>query len=186
MTEQTAFVHRCYTAAYARQADTAFLPNVPPEMRTGLTDDRGWFQWKLIPAPTRAEDLDALERKWNLALPPLLRAFLSTDCHFLRLPGFFAVRSDDPLLVFQTTMAEPALFHAKLVPLGWGEDENGGDLLYCLDLQNMPDEDRCPVIGLDYMAFSMDLDGGGDRQALLNISQTVAENLKIYAERLFL
>ena len=153
-------------------------------MRTGLTDGRGWFQWKLIPAPTRPEALDALERKWGVSLPPLLRAFLSTDCHFLNAPGFFDVRPDDPLAVFRSTLAEPALFQAGLVPLGWGEE--GGGALYCLDLANMPDEDCCPVIALDYLSFSMDLDGGGDRAALLEISKPAAENLKTYAEQLFL
>ena len=186
--EQAAFVRRCYETAYEKQAQSAgaFLPGVPPEMRTGLTDGRGWFQWKLIPAPTRAEDLDALERKWGVSLPPLLRAFLSTDCHFLNTPGFFDVRPDDPLAVFRSTLAEPALFQAGLVPLGWGENEEGGDALYCLDLSNMPDEDPCPVIALDYLSFSMDLDGGGDRAALLEISKPAAENLKTYAEQLFL
>ena len=116
--EQAAFVRRCYETAYEKQAQSAgaFLPGVPPEMRTGLTDGRGWFQWKLIPAPTRPEDLDALERKWGVSLPPLLRAFLSTDCHFLNTPGFFDVRPDDPLAVFRSTLAEPALFQAGLVP----------------------------------------------------------------------
>lgn len=186
--QQTAFVRRCHEAAYEKQAQagTNFLPSVPPEMRTGVTNGQGWFQWKLTPAPTRAEELDALEREWGLVFPPLLRTFLSTDCHFLNLPGFFSVRSDDPLAVFRSTMAEPALFQAQLVPLGWGEDEEGGDALYCLDLANMPDEERCPVLALDYMAFSMDLDGGGDRAALLEISRPAAENLRQYAEQLFL
>ena len=83
-------------------------------------------------------------------------------------------------------MEEPALFQAGLIPLGWGENAAGGDALYCLDLSNMPDEDRCPVIALDYLSFSMDLDGGGDRAALLEISKPAAENLKTYAEQLFL
>ena len=125
--EQTAFVHRCYETAYEKQAQagTDFLPSVPPEMRTGRTDGRGWFQWKLIPAPARPEALDALEQAWGLTLPPLLRTFLSTDCHLLETPGFFAVRPDDPLLAFRSIMEEPALFQAKLVPIGWGEDEEG-------------------------------------------------------------
>ena len=182
--QQAAFVHRCYETAYEKQsrAGKTFLPSVPPEMRTGLTDSRGWCQWKLIPAPTRAEDLDALEGKWGLTLPPLLRAFLSTDCHFLNVPGFFAVRPDDPLAVFRTTMEEPTLFQAGLIPLGWGENAAGGDALYCLD--TMPD--RRPVVSLDYLAFSMDLDGGGDREALLEISQPAAADFTTYAEQLFL
>ena len=71
---------------------------------------------------TVRKDLDALEGKWGL---PLLRAFLSTDFHFLDVPGFFAVRPDDPLAVFRTTMEEPALFQAGLIPPGWGEDAAG-------------------------------------------------------------
>ena len=182
--QQAAFVHRCYETAYEKQsrAGKTFLPSVPPEMRTGLTDSRGWFQWKLIPAPTRAEDLDALEGKWGLTLPSLLRAFLSTDCHFLDVPGFFAVRPDDPLSVFRTTMEEPTLFQAGLIPLGWGENAAGGDALYCLD--SMPD--RRPVVSLDYLSFSMELAGGGDRESLLEISQPAAEDFTTYAEQLFL
>ncbi len=129
-----------------------------------------------------AEDLDALEGKWGLTLPSLLRAFLSTDCHFLDVPGFFAVRPDDPLSVFRTTMEEPALFQAGLIPLGWGENAAGGDALYCLD--SMPD--RRPVVSLDYLSFSMELAGGGDRESLLEISQPAAEDFTTYAEQLFL
>lgn len=193
--EQAAFVRHCYETQYRtlEQAGSKegmvrpTVPAVPADMRTGLADERGWPQWKLIPSPVTAEELDALEREFGLRFPSLLRTALSTCCHFFG-NGYFTQRSDQPLEDFSGTMRDPVLFQAWLLPFAWWSGESGGSFLRCIDLANMPEEDRCPVVQIDDMKF-FDLSQSGapiSREDLLPLLEPVADNFKDYMEQLFL
>lgn len=196
-TEQIAFVRHCYETHYRSLEQTGSkkglvrptVPTVPEDMRTGLADERGWFQWKLIPSPVTAGELDALELEFGLRFPSLLRTALSTCCHFFG-NGFFTQRSDRPLEDFSGTIRDPALFQAGLLPFAWWYDyeEDRGDFLRCIDLANMPEEDRCPVIQLNDLEF-FDLSQSGNpigRADLLSLMERLADNFKDYMEQLFL
>lgn len=115
-------------------------------MRAGPADESGWYKWKLVPSQVTAADLDALEKQIGLPLPGLVRTFLSACYHDFRDTELGRQLPDKPFASILNAW-NPALVRAGFLPFGW---DNGGAYLRCIDLANMPDEDRCPLMEIDH------------------------------------
>lgn len=180
--EQTAFMKNGLEALYREfeQADPIYLKScdVPEEMRAGPLDGDGWCKWKLIPSPVTAEDLDALEKEIGCAFPSLLRTFLSTCCHNFDSTDLGRQLPDKPFHAMKVAW-NPDLVRAGFLPFGWDAD---AAFIRCIDLANLPDEDRCPVVQIDHEVL---FDGDTDREALLPHMEPVAENFQAFLEDIF-
>src|SRR2546430_12084324 len=63
-------------------------PGTPPEsMWVGDRSADGWRPWQLVPSTVTDADLDALEREFKVAYPPVYRSFLEF-AHFVDLAAF--------------------------------------------------------------------------------------------------
>ena len=112
--------------------------------REDADPDEEWKVWKLIPSTVTDQDIEKLETDIGAKLPRCLRAFLTVYHHYFDGPvgvnpisaPFEAVRNAwNPLLVK----------HGYL-PFTWDDD---GYYIRCMDLANMPDEERGIIMNFD-------------------------------------
>lgn len=182
--EQTAFIRQGFEALYRELEKHAPIclrsPGVPEEMRAGPADESGWYKWKLIPSRVTAADLDALEEQIGLPLPGLMRTFLSTCCHDFRDAELGQQLPDKPFDSILNAW-NPALVRAGFLPFDW---DYGGAYLRCVDLENMPDEDRCPLMEIDHeILFGLEEDAG--RETLLAHMKPVADSFQAFLSEIF-
>lgn len=181
--EQTAFIRQGFEALYRELEEHAPIclrsPGVPEEMRAGPADESGWYKWKLIPSRVTAADLDALEEQIGLPLPGLMRTFLSTCCHDFRDAELGQQLPDKPFDSILNAW-NPALVRAGFLPFDW---DYGGAYLRCVDLENMPDEDRCPLMEIDHEIL-FDLEDAG-RETLLAHMKPVADSFQAFLSEIF-
>lgn len=183
--EASAFVKSGFEALY-RELDeldsiSLKMPDVPEEMRAGPEDADGWCRWKLIPSPVTAEDLDRQEQETGCRFPVLLRAFFSAYCHYFMDCGLGTQKPDKPFSDLDNAW-NPVLVRGGYLPFLW--DEDLGCFIRCIDLANMPDEDRCPVVQIDHEIL-FDLGERADREALAPHMEPVAESLRAFLEERF-
>ena len=182
--ERTAFIKNGMEALYREfeAADPIYLksPGVPEEMRAGPADESGWYKWKLVPSRVTEADLDGLEKEIGCRLPGLMRTFLSTCYCDFRDAELCRQRPDKPFETIQNAW-NPILVRAGFLPFGW--DKNA-DFICCIDLENMPDEDRCPVVQIDHEVL-FDLGETADREALLPHMEPVAPSFRAFLEEIF-
>ena len=168
--EQTAFIKLCFETSYRQyeRTDTLWAPEVPKEMRVGPSNEIGWFKWRLIPSTVTDSDLDKLECKMGCCFPSLLKTYLSTYRHCFHHCG--------PTLIDDEWPDMPnRLVSAGYLPFECSYDECY--FIYCIDLVNMPEEDRCPVVafGQDYRSLDM-----GSRQEMEADCLFMASNLETF------
>ena len=145
--------------------------------REDADPDEEWKVWKLIPSTVTDQDIEKLETDIGAKLPRCLRAFLTVYHHYFDGPvgvnpisaPFEAVRNAwNPLLVK----------HGYL-PFTWDDD---GYYIRCMDLANMPDEERCGICQIDHeVLFSMDEDTAQKEEIAQNM-EYLSQNLFTYLE----
>ena len=123
--------------------------NIPEEMVDhDLKEGSDWKVWKLVPSIVTDEDIAALEERLNIKLPECLRAFLSVYHHrFDENIGRNDIRA--PFEAFERTFTHNLAENGYL-PFAWDADSY---FIRCIDLTNMPDEEKCPVVQIDHEPF---------------------------------
>lgn len=150
--------------------------NEPMWAEGAVPDKDDWVTWKLCPAQVSDEEIAALERKIGTKLPQVLRIFLTTYFHYFdeigrnpvedRFSGFF--NAWNPLLV-----------RNGYLPFAWDEE---GYFIRCMDLKNMPDEEKCGIVQIDHeVLFDFDEETTG-REELASEMKPVAENFFVYLQ----
>ncbi|WP_336742135.1 SMI1/KNR4 family protein [Paenibacillus sp. y28] len=147
----------------ARFADLQLMDveeNVPEDMRVGSVNEDGWVEWRFIDSTITEEEIQALERRFEVELPPLFRAFLRTyhftelgfqnveldgeylgDCRFISMPSMSSGnRLED--LEYQIQCWEP-LLAAGYIPFAECEDQQGP---VCFDTLGRNSSGDCPVV----------------------------------------
>lgn len=142
----------------------------------GAEEDEEWKKWKLVPASISGEEIAAFEDEIGTKLPLCVRAFLTTYHHCFEPPV-----GRNPTFAHFEGMREawnPTLVAAGYLPVAW--DEEGG-YIRCVDLANMPDEERCGVFEIDHeILFSLDENAG--RGAIEAEMRPVAENFVAFLD----
>ncbi|MEY8386420.1 SMI1/KNR4 family protein [Oscillospiraceae bacterium 38-13] len=182
--EQRAFIktgmETLYRALEAEHPIFTRMCGVPEAMRAGPVDSDGWCRWKLIPSPVTAEDLDRQEQAAGCPFPSLLRTFFSTCCHYFDDAGLGRHTPDEPFFNLDQSW-NPTLVRAGYLPFLWDEE---GYFLRCIDLANMPDEDRCPVVQIGHeVLFDLPEDTG--RDALNDKMEPVSPSFQAFLEEIF-
>ncbi len=182
--EQTAFIKNGLEKLYQEmeQADSILLKmcDVPEAMQAEPPDKDGWCKWKLLPSPVTAEDLNKLEQETGCPFPSLLRTALSTYCHYFDDTDLWNQPLDDVFGAVENAW-NPTLVRAGYLPFSWDMD---GYFIRCIDLANMPDEDRCPVVQIDHeVLFDFDEDVG--REILQPEMVPVADSFQAFLENIF-
>lgn len=182
--EQTAFIKNSFEKLYREleQADSVLLKmcDVPKEMQAGPVNEEDWCKWKLVRSPVTPEDLDKLEEQTGCKFPGLLRTFLSTYCHYFEDIGLGRQEPRKPFNNMENAW-NPTLVRAGYLPFLWDEE---GYFIRCIDLANMPDEDRCPVVQIDHEVL-FDFSGDTGREALQPVMEPVAESFRAFLEDIF-
>lgn len=153
---------------------------VPAAMEDGEIDAEGWVAWKLLPSAVTTADLDALEDEFGLAFPPLLRAFLSTYYHLFG-EGVGEQPCDNPFRSLQNSY-HPLLAACGYLPFAWDPQYA---YIRCIDLEKMPDEDRCPVVQIDHEQLFDLREQEATPQDLQRYMQPVSDNLRAYLQMVF-
>lgn len=182
--EQSSFVRDGMEGLYRalEQMDPIFLKmcGVPEEMQAGPVDEDGWCKWKLVPSTVTAADLDRLEQERGCRFPSLLRVFLSTCCHYFEDAGLGRQTLEKPFSCFENAW-NPTLVRGNYLPFLWDTE---GYFIRCIDLTNMPDEDRCPVVQIDHERL-FDLDEDAGREELAPLMEPVAVSLQAFLSEIF-
>jgi len=127
--DEHAMVAWCWTVPREEAGET----NVPEEMRLGEPDADGWVAWRMLPSTLELSEVVELEREFQGAFPPLVRAYLLARFHLfdqvysrrynqqIRLP---TLPSHAPLQPLRSLIrAWQPLVEAGFVPLAqWGVD----------------------------------------------------------------
>ena len=128
----------------------------PPAMWDRPPDAAGYVSWVPIDSPVTDADLDRIERRVGTALPPLVRAWLSTVSMGSLENGrarLHALWSDAPLRRFERAIEDwSPLERAGYVVIGDAENDIGP---LCLDLGT----EGAPLVAFDHEEL-FDLGGG--------------------------
>lgn len=139
-----AFFEKYY--AQQRAENEIFLkrPGVPAAMLAdGADSAQEWKIWKLIPVSESEYDIPQIEAKFGVSLPECVKAFFTTYHHFFEYP----INSNPigaPFAEMERVMNIQLAANGYL-PFLWRDDY----FMLCMDLQNMPIEESCPVLCID-------------------------------------
>lgn len=150
---------RAYADGYHRMgvASVDGSGGVPPEMFDGDIDDDGWVAWKMLPSTLSPDDVAQLESEFDIAFPPLFRAYLLAGCQLFdqihsskygQLIFNVDVPSNKPLGPIRDLIrAWNPLLSAHYVPFAqWGD--GWGPM--CFDAANRHDDGDCPIVWMDH------------------------------------
>ena len=139
--------------------------------------DEEWKPWKLIPSTVTDQDIEKLEADIGVKLPRCLRAFLTVYHHYFDGPvGVNPISS--PFEAVRNAW-NPLLVKHGYLPFTWDSD---GYYIRCMDLANMPDEERCGICQIDHeVLFSMDEDTAQKEEIAQNM-EYLSQNLFTYLE----
>lgn len=138
-----------------------------------------WKPWKLIPSTVTDQDIEKLETDIGAKLPRCLRAFLTVYHHYF--DGPVGVNPISALFEAVRNAWNPLLVKNGYLPFTWNDD---GYYIRCMDLANMPDEERCRIYQIDHeILFSMDEDTAQKEEIDQNM-EVLSQNLFTYLGRI--
>lgn len=179
--EQKQEIKDFFEQYYKKYEKFMTLPSVPAAMLAEQQEEEGeWKKWKLIPATVSDEDLAKLEVQIGVAFPDFFKIFLTTYFHFF--DGDVGRHSvDEPFFAVKNAW-NPLLVKAGYLPFTWDRD---GYYIRCVDLVNMPDEDKCRICQIDHeVLFDFDEDSEVKREEIEAAMETVADNFMEYLKGL--
>ena len=145
----------------------------------GADPDAEWKKWKLVPASISEDELASFEKSLGVKLPLQMKAFLTTYHHCFEAPV-----GENPTFDHFAAVKEswnPLLVSCGYLPFTWDEE---GAYIRCIDLKNMPDEDKCGVFEIDHeILFSLDEETAERREVEAEMNP-IAENFIAYLEAL--
>lgn len=138
-----------------------------------------WKPWKLIPSTVTDQDIEKLETDIGAKLPRCLRAFLTVYHHYF--DGPVGVNPISAPFEAVRNAWNPLLVKNGYLPFTWNDD---GYYIRCMDLANMPDEERCRICQIDHeILFSMDEDTAQKEEIDQNM-EVLSQNLFTYLGRI--
>lgn len=153
--------------------------NEPMWAEGAAPDEEEWVTWRLLPAKIREEEIAGLEEEIGAKLPEVLKIFLTTYHHYFE----DGIGRNPVESKFEGILNawNPMLVRNGYLPFTWDEE---GYFIRCMDLQNMPDEENCPIVQIDHeIMFDFDEDTAG-REDLEEEMQPVAANFYEYLDAL--
>ncbi len=153
------------------------LPGVPEEMwADGVDPKESWKKWKLIHSTVSEEDIAAVENELGIKFPNAMKCFLTTYFHFFDEPvGKHS--SNKPFYAIKNAW-NPILVKAGYLPFTWDEEHY---FIRCIDLANMPNEDKCPVCQIEHeVLFDYDEESEINRSEIEERMEMLADNFTTY------
>ncbi|MDE7326970.1 MAG: SMI1/KNR4 family protein [Lachnospiraceae bacterium] len=135
-----------------------------------VPDEEEWVTWRLLKAQVDDKEIAALEEEIGVKLPQVLKIFLTTYYHYFDGVGRNPVENK-----FEGILGawNPMLVRNGYLPFAW---DAKGYFIRCMDLANMPEEEKCPIVQIDHeVMFDFDEDHTG-REELEEVMEPVAEN----------
>lgn len=156
--------------------------NIAPEMLADDADpNEEWNVWKLYPSVVTENDFEKIEKKIGIKLPECIKAFFSVYHHrFNTAVGRNDIRH--PFYDLERAYNHHLVENGYL-PFGWDEDDY---FIRCIDLTDMPDEEKCPIVEIDHEPFfdlMYDSDEKGmiiPKEELMKLFRPVAGNFYEY------
>lgn len=153
--------------------------NEPMWAEGAVPSKNGWVTWRLLPAQISDEEIKELENQVGIQLPQLLRIFLTTYFHYF--DGGIGRNPIEDKFIGILSAWNPMLVRNGYLPFSWDEE---GYFIRCMDLKNMPDEEKCEIVQIDHeVMFDFDEDTT-ERNELALVMKPVAENFFAYLKHL--
>lgn len=181
------FFERYYEKCYNKDKILVEGVGIPPEMlEDGADPTKEWNVWKLILSTVTEEDIKQLEKDLNMPLPECVKAFLSVYHHRFETPiGWNDIKY--PFYGFKIAYTHQLADNGYL-PIAWDGDSI---FIRCIDLSNMPNEEKCPVVEIDHeLFFDLQYDAESEntliaKEKLIPLMRTVAVNFYEYLNGIY-
>lgn len=115
--------------------------NEPMWEEGAVPDAENWVTWRLLPAQVSDEEIAKLEEKIGAKLPQVLRIFLTSYFHYF--DGGIGRNPIEDKFKGILNAWNPLLVRNGYLPFAWDEE---GYFIRCMDLGNMPDEEKCEIV----------------------------------------
>lgn len=185
--ETRLYIKNFYESLYEKAKNIAeVLVKVPAEEGSepmwaegAVLDEDGWVTWRLLPAQVSEERIQKLEEQIGAKLPQVLKIFITTYFHYFE--GGIGRNPVEDKFVGLLNAWNPMLVRNGYLPFAWDKE---GYFIRCMDLGNMPDEEKCQIVQIDHeVMFEFDEETTG-RDALAAEMEPVAENFFAYLDAL--
>ncbi len=185
--ETRLYIKNFYESLYDKAKNIAeVLVKVPAEEGSepmwaegAVLDEDGWVTWRLLPAQVSEERIQKLEEQIGAKLPQVLKIFITTYFHYFE--GGIGRNPVEDKFVGLLNAWNPMLVRNGYLPFAWDKE---GYFIRCMDLGNMPDEEKCQIVQIDHeVMFEFDEETTG-RDALAAEMEPVAENFFAYLDAL--
>lgn len=185
--ETRLYIKNFYESLYDKAKNIAeVLVKVPAEEGSepmwaegAVPDEDGWVTWRLLPAQVSEERIQKLEEQIGAKLPQVLKIFITTYFHYFE--GGIGRNPVEDKFVGLLNAWNPMLVRNGYLPFAWDKE---GYFIRCMDLGNMPDEEKCQIVQIDHeVMFEFDEETTG-RDALAAEMEPVAENFFAYLDAL--
>lgn len=175
------FFEKYYAKLLEYGVEAVTLPEVPEDMWVKDAEpEEEWQQWTLIPATISEEEIENLERNWGVKFPEILKCFFNTYFHLFDGP-IGRHSSDEPFWSLKNAW-NPVLIKGGYLPFTWDQE---GYFIRCIDLHNMPDEEKCPVCQIDHeVLFEFNENDEINREEIESKMEKLADNFLEYLEQL--
>lgn len=182
--ETKSFIKKFYETLYEKFRDVSeVLIKIPivegnePMWEEGSEPDKdGWVTWRLLPAQVSDGEIAELEENIGVKLPQMLRIFLTTYFHYF--DGGIGRNPVEDKFEGILNAWNPFLVKNGYLPFAWDEE---GYFIRCIDLKNMPDEEKCEVVEIDHEVL-FDLEECEDMQEEQGVLFDYAVDMKRFGE----
>ena len=173
------FIKKFFDSLYEKNKGLAKIPvtegNEPMWTEGAVPDKENWVTWRLLPAQISDEEITELENNIGAKLPQVLRIFLTTYFHYF--DGGIGQNPIENKFKGFLNAWNPLLVRNGYLPFAWDEE---GYFIRCMDLENMPDEEKCEIVQIDHeVMFDFD-EETTERDELALEMEPVAENFFTY------
>lgn len=158
----------------------AAMPDVPEDMLLDDSDaDEEWRHWKIIPATITENDFTELENTMSITFSDSMKQFYSSYFHLFDAP-IGRHSSEEPFEGLKNAW-NPILAKNEYLPFTWDNDQY---MIRCIDLKNMPNEDKCAVCEISHEIL-FDLDESASREDIEKHMSICAENFIDYLNKCY-
>ncbi len=186
-----AFMRDFFERIYKKLSEEAPIAlqmcDLPEEMLAdGADPSEEWNTWKLIPSAVSDKDIAEYEEEYGFAFPNGVKAFF-TVCHHCFDGALGRNMPDEPFEGLDNAY-NPHLTANGYLPFAWDKE---GYFIRCVDLANMPDEERCPIVQFPHeelfdLQYEFEDEGREiPREQLEKLAEPTAENFYDFLDRVY-